>query len=75
MIVRAEWPGYVVDILVILDQEVEEDEALLLIEGTDSTHTPFYSNAPDAGKIKRILVEEGDYVEEDDELLEMVDND
>jgi len=75
MIIRAEWPGYVVDILVNPGQEVEEDEALVLIEGTDSAHTPFYSNAPDAGKIKRILVEEGDYIEEDDELVEMVDND
>jgi len=75
MIIRAEWPGYVVDVLVAIGQEVEEDEALVLMEGTDSGHTPFYTNAPDAGKVKQILVEEGDYVEEDDDLIEMADND
>lgn len=75
MIVRAEWPGYVVDILVSSDQEVDEDQGLVLCESTDSAHTPFYVNAPDNGKIKRILVEEGDFVDEDDELLEMIDND
>ena len=75
MIIRAEWPGYVVDVLVALGQEVEEDESLVLLEGTDSAHTPFYSNAPEGCKIKRIMVEEGDYVEEDDELLEVSDID
>lgn len=75
MIVRAEWPGYVVDVLVSLGQEVEEDEALVLLEGTDSGHTPFYANAPESCKIKRLIVEEGDFVEEDDELLEVSEQD
>lgn len=74
MIIRAEWPGYIVDVLVTPGQEVEEDEALVLLEGTDSGHTPFYTNAPEAGKIKQILVEEGDFVEEDDDLMEMADS-
>ena len=71
MIIRAEWPGYVVDVLVSQGQEVEEDEALVLLEGTDTDHTPFYSNAPEPGKVKRIIVEEGDFIEEDDELMEL----
>jgi len=75
MIIRAEWPGYVVDVLVGVGQEVEEDEALVLMEGTDSGHTPFYANATDSGKIKQILIEEGDYVEEDDDLIEVGDSD
>jgi biotin carboxyl carrier protein len=71
MIIRAEWPGYVVDVLVSQGQEVEEDEALVLLEGTDTDHTPFYCNAPESGKVKRISVEEGDFVDEDDELIEV----
>lgn len=75
MIIRAEWPGYVVGVLVSPGQEVEEDESLLLLEGTDTSHTPFYVSAPESGKIKRLLVEEGDFAEEDDELLELADID
>ena len=71
MIVRAEWPGTVVDILVAVGQEVEEDEALVLLEGTDAAHTPFYANAPEAGKVKRLMLEEGDFAEEEDDLLEL----
>jgi len=73
MIIRAEWPGYVVGVLVTQGQEVEEDESLMLLEGTDSSHTPFYISAPESGKIKRILLEEGDFAEEDDELVELAD--
>lgn len=73
MIIRAEWPGTVVDVLVRKGQEVEEDEPLVLLEGTDSAHTPFYAYAPQPGKISEILVEEGDFAEEDDELLEHVE--
>lgn len=73
MIIRAEWPGTVVDVLVSLGQEVEEDEALVLLEGTDSAHTPFYANAAEAGKVAKLLVEEGDFVEEDDDLLELTE--
>jgi biotin carboxyl carrier protein len=69
MIVRAEWPGYVMDVLVRLGEEVEEDQALVLLEGTDSAHTPFYISAPEAGKVREILVEEGDFADEDDELV------
>ena len=73
MIIRAEWPGYVVGVLVTPGQEVEEDESLMLLEGTDTSHTPFYISAPESGKIKRLLVEEGDFAEEDDELVELAD--
>ena len=73
MIIRAEWPGYVVGVLVTAGQEVEEDESLMLLEGTDTGHTPFYVSAPESGKIKRILMEEGDFAEEDDELVELAD--
>ena len=73
MIIRAEWPGYVVGVLVTAGQEVEEDESLMLLEGTDTGHTPFYVSAPESGKVKRLLVEEGDFAEEDDELVELAD--
>lgn len=69
MMVRAEWPGYVMDVLVRLGEEVEEDQALVLLEGTDSSHTPFYVSAPEAGRVREILVEEGDFADEDDELM------
>jgi biotin carboxyl carrier protein len=75
MIIRAEWPGYVVDVLVAPGQEVEEDETLMLLEGTDATHTPFYVSAPESGKIQQILLEEGDFAEEDDDLVEMTHSD
>lgn len=75
MIIRAEWPGTVVDVFVHAGQEVEEDEALILMEGTDQTHTPFYINAPEACRIQKILVEEGDFSEEDDDLLEVAEMD
>ncbi|MDP2877267.1 MAG: acetyl-CoA carboxylase biotin carboxyl carrier protein subunit [Holophaga sp.] len=73
MMIRAEWPGTVVDVFVQVGQEVEEDEALVLMEGTDSARTPFYINAPEACRIKKILVEEGDFSEEDDDILEVVE--
>jgi biotin carboxyl carrier protein len=75
MIIRAEWPGYVVDVLVAPGQEVEEDETLILMEGTDSSHTPFYVSAPESGKVMHILLEEGDFAEEDDDLLELAEAD
>lgn len=75
MIIRAEWPGYVVDVLVAPGQEVEEDETLMLLEGTDSARMPFYVSAPESGKIKQILLEEGDFAEEDDDLVEMAESD
>jgi len=74
MIIQAEWPGYVVDVLVTPGQEVEEDDTLMLLEGTDASHTPFYVSAPEAGKIKRILIEEVDFAEEDDDLVEMAES-
>ena len=75
MIIRAEWPGYVVDVLVTPGQEVEEDETLMLLEGTDATHTPFYVSAPESGKVQTILLEEGDFAEEDDDLVELAEID
>lgn len=73
MIIRAEWPGDVVDVLVAPGQEVEEDETLMLLEGTDATHTPFFVSAPESGKVKHILLEEGDFAEEDDDLVELAE--
>jgi biotin carboxyl carrier protein len=52
---------------------VEEDETLMLLEGTDATHTPFYVSAPESGKVKHILLEEGDFAEEDDDLVELAE--
>ncbi|HJV21173.1 MAG TPA: acetyl-CoA carboxylase biotin carboxyl carrier protein subunit [Holophagaceae bacterium] len=75
MIVRAEWPGYVVDVLVKPGQEVEEDEALVLLELTDQGRTPFYVNAPEAGKVREVLIEEGDFAQEDDELVAIGESD
>ena len=69
MIVKAEWPGYVMDILVKLGQEVEEEEPLMLLEGTDAGHTPFFINSPEAGKVRELLIEEGDFAAEDDDLV------
>lgn len=75
MIIRAEWPGTVVDVFIQPGQEVEEDEALILLEGADAAHTQFYLNAPEAGKVRKILVEEGDFVDEDDEMVELSEMD
>lgn len=73
--VRAEYPGYVMDILVRPGDAVEEEEALILMESTDQDHTPFYVNAPEAGKVREILLEEGDFADEDDELMVLGDMD
>ncbi len=73
MIVRAEFPGYVVDVLVRPGQEVEEEEPLMLFEGTDQEHTPFYVNSPESGKVSEILIEEGDFAAEDDDLVVLGD--
>ena len=75
MIVRAEWPGYVVDVLVRPGQEVEEDEPLLILEGTDSARSSFYIHAPECGKVREILIEEGDFAYEDDDLVVIGDSD
>ena len=75
MIVSAEWPGYVFDILVLEGQEVDEDEQLMLLEGTDEARSQFFAHAPESGKIVKILVSEGDFVQEDDELIEMLEMD
>ncbi|MBK8727362.1 MAG: acetyl-CoA carboxylase biotin carboxyl carrier protein subunit [Holophagaceae bacterium] len=69
MIVKAEWPGYVIDVLVRMGQEVEEDEPLVLLEGTDAGRSTFYIHAAEGGKVKEIFVEEGDFAHEDDDLL------
>ncbi|MDR2561113.1 MAG: acetyl-CoA carboxylase biotin carboxyl carrier protein subunit [Holophagales bacterium] len=75
MTINAEWPGYILDIFVSEGEEVEEDQQLMLLEGTDEGRTQFYVHAPEAGKILKILAEDGDYVQEDDELFEMVEAD
>jgi biotin carboxyl carrier protein len=73
MIISAEWPGYVLDIFVSEGQEVDEDEQLMLIEGTDDARTQVFVHAPEAGRIAKVLVEEGDFAQEDDDLVELVE--
>lgn len=72
-IIRAEYPGYVMDVLVRPGQEVEEDEPLMILEGTDAQHTQFYVNASVGGKVKELYVEEGDFAQEDDDLVAIGD--
>ena len=75
MIISAEWPGCVLDIFVSEGQEVDEDEQLMLLEGTDDARTQLFVHAPEFGKVVKIFVEEGDFVQVDDELIELVDID
>ena len=75
MIVRAEWAGTVVDVLVRPGQEVEEDEPLMILEGTDPSHSSIYVHAPEGGQIQEILLEEGDFAYEDDDLVVIQDAD
>ena len=75
MTINAEWPGYILDIFVSEGEEVEEDQQLMLLEGTDEARTQFYVHAPEAGKILKILAEDGGFVQEDDELFEMIEAD
>jgi len=74
MIVSAEGPGYILDIFVSVGQEVDEDEQLMLLEGTDDARTQNFVHAPEAGKITRIFVEEGDFAQEDDDLIELTES-
>lgn len=75
MIVRAECPGTVVDVLVRPGQEVEEDEPLMILEGTDASHSSIYVHAPESGQVQEVLLEEGDFAYEDDELVVIQDAD
>jgi biotin carboxyl carrier protein len=75
MIVSAEWPGYIIEIFVSEGQEVDEDEQLMLLEGTDDARTQFFVHAPESGKIIKILVSDGDFVQDDDELVELIEMD
>jgi biotin carboxyl carrier protein len=74
MIISAEWPGYIVEIFVTEGQEVDEDEELMLLEGTDEARSQFYCHAPESGKIAKILVSDGDFVQDDEELIELVES-
>ncbi|MDR1841580.1 MAG: biotin/lipoyl-binding protein [Holophagales bacterium] len=75
MIVSAEWPGCILDIFVSEGEEVDEDEQLMLLEGTDDARTQFFIHAPVSGKVVKVLVEDGDFVQDDDDLLEMIEID
>ena len=75
MIIKAEWPGYVMEVLVKPGQDVEEDEPLFLMETADNQHSSFYINSPEGGRVKEILVDEGDYMNEDDDMLTMGESD
>jgi biotin carboxyl carrier protein len=74
MRVSAEWPGYILDIFASEGQEVDEDEQLMLLEGTDDARTQFFVHAPESGKIEKIFVEEGDFVDDDDDLVELTES-
>jgi biotin carboxyl carrier protein len=73
MIISAEWAGYIIEIFVSEGQEVDEDEQLMLMEGTDDARTQFFVHAPETGIISKVLVADGDFVEEDDELIELAE--
>jgi biotin carboxyl carrier protein len=73
MIVSAEWQGCVLDIFVSEGQEVDEDEQLMLIEETDGDRTQHFIHAPEAGRIANILVEDGDSIQVDDDLVEIAE--
>jgi acetyl-CoA carboxylase biotin carboxyl carrier protein len=73
MIVSAEWPGYVLDVFVSVGQEVDEDEQLMLLEETDDDRTQHFIHAPEAGRIARVLVEDGDFAQVDDDLVEIAE--
>lgn len=75
MIITSEWPGYILDIFVSEGQEVDEDEQLILLEGTDDARTQFFVHAPESGKIAKILVSDGEFVQDDDELFELSETD
>ncbi|MCL1907951.1 MAG: acetyl-CoA carboxylase biotin carboxyl carrier protein subunit [Holophagaceae bacterium] len=75
MIIFSEWPGYILDIFVSEGQEVDEDEQLMLMEGTDDGRTQFFVHAPESGKIAKILVSDGEFVQDDDELFELIETD
>jgi len=75
MIVSAGWPGCVLDVFVSVGQEVDEDEQLMLLEGTDDGRTQVFVHAPEAGRIVKVMVEEGDFVQEDDDLVEIAESD
>jgi len=74
MIISAEWPGCVLDVFVSVGQEVDEDEQLMLLEGTDGDRTQFFVHAPEAGRIVKILVEDGDFAQVDDDLVEIAES-
>ena len=74
MIVSAGWPGCVLDVLVSVGQEVDEDEQLMLLEETDDGRTQVFIHAPEAGRIVKIMVEDGDFVQEDDDLIEIAES-
>jgi hypothetical protein len=48
---------------------------LMILEGTDSSRSSFYINAPEGGKVREILLEEGDFAYEDDDLVVIGDTD
>jgi len=73
MIVSAEWPGCVLDVFVSEGEEVDEDEQLMLLEGADEARTQFFVHTPVAGKVAKILVEDGDFVQDDDDLIEITE--
>jgi len=64
--VLAPLSGTIWKITATLDEVVEEDDEVLIIEAL-KMETPVY--APCDGKVKQILVKEGDEVEEDQPLM------
>jgi len=76
MIVSAGWPGCVQEVFVSVGQEVDEGEQLMLIEGIDDGRPSDsdFVHAPEAGRIVKIMVEEGESVREDDDLIEIAES-
>jgi biotin carboxyl carrier protein len=74
MIISAGWPAHILDVFISEGQEVDEGEQLMLLEGADEERTQMFLHAPEAGRIVKIFVEEGDSTQEDDDLVELAES-
>ena len=68
----AQMPGLVVDVLVNVDDDVQSGQTLVILE---AMKMEIRVNAPSEGRIKRIMVNQGDIVERGQLLVELTTND
>jgi biotin carboxyl carrier protein len=45
----------------------------MLLESTDEARTQYFVHAPEAGKVAKIFVEDGDFAQEDDDLIDLTE--